>query len=264
MPETEQSLGPITPANKENGDFSLDLSSPLTVVKKVPKALIFDSNTNQNQDPLTNIDSSSSPRTPKDGVFDPFAPGPEDKAWAPQCKKYSDEARSSVARRLNFSSSFKGLGDECAGDCVESISDEQMFESVYENLLEAIVSKQTECSLAELSKMELDSDSCLTPSSAPRLTGVADACPGAPMKPTGNFSCLTKINVVVDVKIIDKLVDKGVVMSKRTGYSILSTFVEAFFLCIFKFLMSKAHLCIQLHRRTFHCAAKVPPYFATT
>ncbi|XP_048236272.1 cyclin-dependent protein kinase inhibitor SMR11 [Ricinus communis] len=184
-PETEQSLGPITPANKENGDFSLDLSSPLTVVKKVPKALIFDSNTNQNQDPLTNIDSSSSPRTPKDGVFDPFAPGPEDKAWAPQCKKYSDEARSSVARRLNFSSSFKGLGDECAGDCVESISDEQMFESVYENLLEAIVSKQTECSLAELSKMELDSDSCLTPSSAPRLTGVADACPGAPMKPTG-------------------------------------------------------------------------------
>lgn len=183
--KVETSLGPITPdANKENGDFFLDLCSPLTTVTKMPKVLIFDSKTNGNQDQLPYIDSSSSPKTPKDVVFDPFAPGPDDKVLAPLSKKYSDEARISVARRLNFGSSPKGLDHTSPGDGVESISDEEMFKSVYENLLEVIVSEQTESALAELSNMEWDYDACRTPPSARRLNGVAETCPGAPLKPT--------------------------------------------------------------------------------
>ncbi|XP_050213179.1 uncharacterized protein LOC126664708 [Mercurialis annua] len=211
-PKIEPPLSPSTPdAHKENGEFPLDLKSPLTVVKKSSKVLTFDSKSDRVQEPSACFDKSSSPKTPKDGVFDPFAPGPEDKVWAPQSKKYSEEARSNAVRRLNFSSSFKGF-DSKVGSCdeEESISDAEMFESVYESLLEAILSKQTESVLAEqsanmeseavLSKqtemivaeqstnMESDSDSdaCKTPPSAPRLTGIADTCPGAPMKPTGN------------------------------------------------------------------------------
>ncbi|KDP21827.1 hypothetical protein JCGZ_00614 [Jatropha curcas] len=186
--KVELSLGPITPdVNKENGDFPLDLSSPLTVLKKLSKVLTFDSKTDLNQDPLASIDDSSSPRTPKDGVFDPFAPGPDDKAMAPLCKKYSDEARISVARRLNFGSSIKDLSFISPGDEAKSISDEEMFKSVYENLLEVIVYNQTETALAELSNMDMewDSEACTTPPSAPRISGVAETCPGAPLKSTG-------------------------------------------------------------------------------
>ncbi|KAL5738912.1 hypothetical protein ACOSP7_027859 [Xanthoceras sorbifolium] len=64
---------------------------------------------------------------------------------------------------------------------VESISDEEVFESVYNNLLEAIVAKQTEGLLAEIANIECDSDCCQTPP-APRLNGIAETCPGAPMK----------------------------------------------------------------------------------
>ncbi|XP_021685783.2 uncharacterized protein LOC110668736 [Hevea brasiliensis] len=182
----ELSLGPITPdANKENGDFLLDLSSPFTMVTKLPKVLTFDSKTNRNQDQFPNVHNSSSPKTPKDGVFDPFAPSQDDKVFAPQSKKYFDEARISVARRLNFGTSLKGLGHTSPGDGVESILDEEMFKSVYENLLEAIICEQTESAFAELSNMEWDSDACRTPPSAPRLNQVAETCPGAPLKPTG-------------------------------------------------------------------------------
>ncbi|KAJ6708500.1 CYCLIN-DEPENDENT PROTEIN KINASE INHIBITOR SMR11 [Salix viminalis] len=130
------------------------------------------------------LDNFSSPRTPKDGVFDPFAPGHEDKILAPQCKKYYDEARASVVRRLNFTSSFRALRNESFGDDVE-LSDEEMFESVYESLLEAIVLKQTEGALEEMTKLEWDSDDCTTPPAAPILTGVPDTCPAAPLKRKG-------------------------------------------------------------------------------
>ncbi|KAG5248397.1 hypothetical protein OIU77_020420 [Salix suchowensis] len=173
------SLGPVTPDSiKETGDFPL---SPATLVKKLPKALSFTTITNRSEDHLDNF---SSPRTPKDGVFDPFAPGHEDKILAPQCKKYYDEARASVVRRLNFTSSFRALRNESFGDDVEFLSDEEMFESVYESLLEAIVLKQTEGALEEMTKLEWDSD-CTTPPAAPILTGVPDTCPAAPLKRKG-------------------------------------------------------------------------------
>ncbi|KAJ8898837.1 hypothetical protein K2173_008146 [Erythroxylum novogranatense] len=161
------SLGPLTPdTTKENGNFPFNLNSPPTL----PKLLISESNTN---------DIPASPKTPKDGVFDPFAPGPNEMAMAPHCKKYLDEARASVSRCLNFTSSFR----RCSFDA-DSFTDEEMFETVYENLLEAIVFKQTEGALTQVPNEECDSDACRTPPLAPRLNGLAETCPGAPLKST--------------------------------------------------------------------------------
>ncbi|KAF5737317.1 hypothetical protein HS088_TW13G00196 [Tripterygium wilfordii] len=134
--QTIVALGPITPdSNRENGEVPYFVS-PITVLRKPAKALCFDFETSRNQDPLAPIDDSGSPRTPKDGVSDTFAPGPDHLALAPLCKKFFDKSRINVAHRLNFDSSYKIVED--AG----FISDEQMFDAVYENLLEVIVTKQ--------------------------------------------------------------------------------------------------------------------------
>lgn len=176
------SLGPITPdADKENGDFPIDFQSPLTVMRKPHKLSGIDSNCDENGCEVSFVENDS-PQTPKDGVFDPFAPGPDNVAWAPQCKKYLQDLRISVARRLDFNISFETVQSEHPGYDAESLSDQEIFESVYENLLEVIVSKQTEGVLADITNLEYDSDECKTPPSAVRLSGIADTCPGAPVK----------------------------------------------------------------------------------
>ncbi|KAJ6407617.1 hypothetical protein OIU84_010997 [Salix udensis] len=177
----EPSLGPITPdSSKESGDFPL--FSSVALIKKLPRVLSFTSKTNKSEDLFDNF---SSPRTPEDGVFDPFAPGHEDNVLAPRCKKYYDEARASVGCRLNFTSSSRALRNGSFGDDAEFLSDEEMFESVYESLLEAIVLKQTEGALEEMSKLQWGSDDCTTPPAAPKLTRIPDTCPGAPLKQKG-------------------------------------------------------------------------------
>ncbi|OMO59903.1 hypothetical protein CCACVL1_24552 [Corchorus capsularis] len=187
----EASLGPITPdLNREIGDFPYKCNSPPTAVEKPVFAAM-------NGDALTSLDQSS-PKTPKDGVFDPFAPGPEEKAMAPLCRKYVDQMRNSVARRLQFDFSVRKVDFETCGTDAESISDEEMFESVYENLLETIVSNQAEGFLKEFSNIEGDFDGCKTPPLAPRLNGVAETCPGAPMK-------LSKKSRNIDLGLCKKL-----------------------------------------------------------
>ncbi|XP_057752012.1 uncharacterized protein LOC130970067 isoform X3 [Arachis stenosperma] len=82
-------------------------------------------------------DSNGSPRTPKGSVFDPFAPGPEHLMRAPQ----------------------------------ESLSDQEIFDSLCKDLMKVIVSNQTEVAY------------CTTP---PKLLPVFSAspgtCPPAPIK----------------------------------------------------------------------------------
>ncbi|XWS22023.1 hypothetical protein CRYUN_Cryun29cG0000100 [Craigia yunnanensis] len=181
----EAFLGPITPdANREIGEFPYNCNSPPTEVKRPPKIPHFGPDATIEQDSLISANHSS-PKTPKDGIFDSFAPGPEDMAFAPICRKYIDEMRTSVARRLHFDYSVRNVDSGPHRTAAESISDEEMFESVYENLLEAIVSNQAEGFLTEFSDTEWDSDGCKTPPSAPCLNGVAETCPGAPIKPTG-------------------------------------------------------------------------------
>lgn len=180
------SLGPITPdSDRENGDFPITLNSPPSSVKKRESGDCFDSETERMVENPSCFDDHASPRTPKDGVFDPFAPGPDDLALAPQCRKYVSKSRSVVARRLSFDFSVKVLDDkDCRNDAL-SISDEEIVEAMYESLLDTIVSCQTEIVLAEISSLEWDSNNCRTPPSAPHLSGVAETCPGAPLRPAG-------------------------------------------------------------------------------
>lgn len=76
--------------------------------------------------------------------------------FAPSYRKYVDEMRITVARRLNFNISVGTVGSVNHRTAVDSISDEEMFESVYENLLEVIVSNQAEGFLTEFSNIECD------------------------------------------------------------------------------------------------------------
>ncbi|XP_050115933.1 uncharacterized protein LOC126593837 [Malus sylvestris] len=192
------SLGPVTPnAGRENGDLLVDLKSPPSVCKKSSIVTCLDSNAIQNGDNPFGCSDDSSPRTPVDDVFDPFVPGREDLVKAPQCKKYVSKCGGMVAHQLNFDSPVQTSEDEVWTD-VESISDEEMFEVVYENLLEAIVSEQTEGVIAECSRKDCGSDDCATPPPEPRQTGAADSCPGAPLRPSGKSRN-------IDVGLIRKL-----------------------------------------------------------
>ncbi|KAJ9543019.1 hypothetical protein OSB04_022726 [Centaurea solstitialis] len=178
------SLSPITPdSNKENADLMSNFTSPLTLVASPPTTVGFCSQPDQSEsgdDSDMKVDDEiDSPCTPKEGVFDPFAPGPDKLMLAPICTKYLEESRSFVARRLNFSSAMTKKDCEKEG-CESGFEDDMLLEAVYESLLEAIICKQAEDIVATV-------DSCCpsspeTPPCAPLLTGIAETCPGAPMK----------------------------------------------------------------------------------
>lgn len=199
------SLGPFTPNPKrENGDFPCDLHSPLSSVSTPPKLVCFGSRSEDSEDML------GSPQTPKEGVFDPFAPGPEEMALAPFCKKHLPASCITVIRRLDFDSSATDsaedensipeipVEDGNIGYAEENLSDEEMeeilFESVYGSILESIISKRKEDFLAEAP--DLNSDGFKTPPSAPRLNGIAKTCPDAPKPPK---KLLTKLRKNIDM-----------------------------------------------------------------
>ncbi|KAL4587239.1 hypothetical protein LXL04_000107 [Taraxacum kok-saghyz] len=168
---------PITPdSNKETADLMSAFTSPLTILSSPLTTH------HSGDDCYMNLeDDDESPGTPKEGVFDPFAPGPDKLMNAPLSLKQLEESRSYVARRLNFNNS-----NFTKKDCEKRESgfeDEVLLEAVYDSLLEAIISKQAEDILAEMTAVGLSCDGLETPPSAPRVSGIADTCPGAPMKP---------------------------------------------------------------------------------
>ncbi|CAM8969735.1 unnamed protein product [Rhodiola kirilowii] len=121
-----------------------------------------------------------SPRTPKRGVFDPFAPGPDDMLFAPKVRKTVGESRISVARQLDFDSLSSS---ESSGSLGKTSSDEEkLLESVYDDILDAIVPSSTKSEEAEKSAPDADSDGFKTPPSVPCFNGAAKTCPDAPMK----------------------------------------------------------------------------------
>ncbi|KAH1040752.1 hypothetical protein J1N35_042495 [Gossypium stocksii] len=123
----ESSLGSITPdANRGIGEFPYKFNSPPTEVKKAQNHPHFDPDTTINQESMVSVNHSS-PRTPKDGIFDPFAPGSECMVFAPSYRKYVDEMRITVARRPNFDISVGTVGYVNHISAAVSISDEEMF-----------------------------------------------------------------------------------------------------------------------------------------
>jgi hypothetical protein len=173
------SLEPITPdSNKEISDFPFDLETPLSTIcsPQIPSSL----KTHVGDDPCSS--NEHNPSTPKEGVFDPFAPGPDKFMMAPIRRKNPDESQTYVARRLNFSNPAKQEGDSKRENDAEIIIDEEMLlETVYDSLLEAIVSHQT---AEKTLTPDPNSDGFMTPPNAPRLNGIAETCPDAPIKRT--------------------------------------------------------------------------------
>jgi len=190
LQSTVAAMGPITPdSNKETGDFLFGVTSPLTFVS---------SPENDNLGASINF----SPQTPVEGVFDPFAPGPEKLAMAPHCKKYLKESRINVARRLKFDTSVSFILDGNDETDAETISDDDvLLEAVYDTLSEAIVSKQTEGLVTEILPLDPGFDGFYTPDSATRLSGIAETCPGAPVKTAGT----TKKLRIIDQGLCRKL-----------------------------------------------------------
>ncbi|CAK9153770.1 unnamed protein product [Ilex paraguariensis] len=180
---TGSALGPITPdSNREIGDTFTDFTSPLTLVSSSPKSISLDSHISNDPYPSNDDDT---PCTPKESIFDSFAPGPNKLMLAPHHRKYLAQSQINVARRLDFGASLKFVENENRGSDDDTRLDEEMFvETVYDTLLEAIVSKQTEGVIPQISHLDTGSDGYKTPTSAPRLSGIAETCPGAPMKST--------------------------------------------------------------------------------
>ncbi|XP_019196043.1 PREDICTED: unknown protein 1-like [Ipomoea nil] len=177
------SIVPATPDLKqETGEYALAFVSPISCP---PKAVSFSS-----QDGILPSNGGDSPRTPKESVFDPFAPGPEELLRAPLCLK-----KTGVARMLNFEDCIRVLNFEGCTENYFSVdamtSDELLMGRLYRMLLRIVVSKHTEEFLAgipnQVSDSDSDSDGGSTPSSPPPsslplLTGIAETCPAAPRK----------------------------------------------------------------------------------
>lgn len=184
------SIGPVTPdLDRENGEGHHDLSSPLTVISSPPNAPCFDSTECRF---LTSADLNGS-ETPKEALFDSFAPGPDKFMLVAQRSKYWEESQTHVARRLNFTCLTNVVRDISYGSNIGKISDEDyMFDIVYGAILDAIVSEQTKELVTNFPTQVTDLDMLRTPKSAPRLTGVAETCPAAPMKSTSKYRNIDK------------------------------------------------------------------------
>ncbi|EES12417.2 hypothetical protein BDA96_06G142500 [Sorghum bicolor] len=88
--------------------------------------------------------------TPRESIFDPFAPGPEEAACAPK-KKMARGVEVPPRRKLNFDSDGPLDGQQETG---KNVTDSGLH------------------------------GSCKTPDSKPLLTGIASTCPGAPLRPS--------------------------------------------------------------------------------
>ncbi|PIM97272.1 hypothetical protein CDL12_30259 [Handroanthus impetiginosus] len=176
------SEGPTTPdSNRENGELSHDLSSPLTCVSSPHNVICF--NSNLSKSPTS--PNGDNAHTPKESVFDPFAPGPGKFMLAPHPRKYMEGLGTNVAQKLNFMCAKSLIGDINCETSRETTSEEDnLFESVYNAILDAIVSEQTKELVTNAKTQVSDSDGFRTPNFARRLSGIAETCPGAPVKST--------------------------------------------------------------------------------
>lgn len=168
--EDKASLGPVTPdINGQCRDHLL--KTPLSLPNRLDQL-----------ESVRDIGGDyESPHTPKEDVFDPFAPSCDNLLQAPQCEKRFDEWRTNIARHLNFGFSTDELKNgSCKWDGT-CISDEEIVEAVYKNLLETILESKIEDLLAQSSLKCADED-CNTPTSRLKLNGVAETCPRAPRK----------------------------------------------------------------------------------
>lgn len=171
---------PVTPDFKRgSAEEFLDMPCQAILVSSPPSVPCFDFNDNGS-------------KTPKDSIFDPFAPVHDKFMLAPRSKKCMEESRNNIVRRLNFSSTTNlvSWNQEAYNDTISE--EEQMFDIVYSDLLDVITLERTKEISSESLFQISDSDGFCTPKFAARLTGIADTCPGAPKKSISKYRNIDK------------------------------------------------------------------------
>lgn len=178
------SMIPVSPELRNVGiNFPPEFVSPKTVLTLPPESSCVISH---QKCCGTGSPDAGSPCTPKEGFFDPFAPGLDDFMLAPRNSKYLPEPRSTAARSLNFGAPVKvAIDGNCESDAETILEEEKLLEILYDDLLEVIVSTevasiQQGTSLDEVLVKHTVLDGFKTPERL--LGGAADSCPPAPLK----------------------------------------------------------------------------------
>ena len=123
--------------------------------------------------------------TPRESIFDPFAPGPEEAACAPK-KKVARGAEVPPRRKLNFDSGDYPV-KRLSFDSSDSDEEVQYLQVIHKMILDLLIVDGPLDGQEETGKNVTDSGlhgSCKTPDSKPLLTGIASTCPGAPLRPS--------------------------------------------------------------------------------
>ncbi|WVZ95771.1 hypothetical protein U9M48_041494 [Paspalum notatum var. saurae] len=130
--------------------------------------------------------------TPRECIFDPFAPGPGEAACAPK-KKVTRGAEVPPRRKLNFDS-----GDfpvkRLSFDWSDSEEEYQYLQVIQNLILDLCISDSPLDRQEETANIMTDSslcEGCMTPDSKPLLTGIASTCPDAPLRPSLKVSKLS-------------------------------------------------------------------------
>jgi hypothetical protein len=118
-------------------------------------------------------------RTPPEFIFNPFAPGPEELCLAPKRKKgTSNPLRRQLSVGFDLSFPMIDLENE-----FEEFEKEEI-QNICKSFLDLIISDVLEiCEEKQLLEKE-EEDAFKTPTKMPLLTGFADMCPGAPIRPS--------------------------------------------------------------------------------
>lgn len=154
--EAKNVLGPATP--DENGEHSHEYN--------------FSPSSSPTPTPTPNFGELE---TPKETLFDSFAPASDKFLLAPHHRKYREESRNLVVRRLDFTTAeFRNASTTCSDE------EERLFEIVYSTIVEAILAEAAAPAPTP------------TPGTPPLLTGVADTCPAAPIKLARKQRCIDK------------------------------------------------------------------------
>lgn len=121
--------------------------------------------------------------TPRESIFDPFAPGPDVALWAPK-KQETRGAEVSSRRKLNFDSGDFPI-KRLSFDSSDSEEEDEYLQVIQKMILDLLISDGPLDGREESKKILIDSilyGSCKTPDSKPLLTGIASICPHAPLR----------------------------------------------------------------------------------
>ena len=169
--------------NKENKDSlgpAYDLDNIAEVITPMGDAFELSVSSEVPDDSL-----SLGCETPRESIFDPFAPGPDVAAWAPK-KQVISGAEVTSRRMLNFDS-----GDfpvkRLSFDWSDSEEEDEYLQVIQKMILDLFISDVPLDQQEGSEKIVIDSrlyESCKTPDSKPLLNGIASTCPAAPLRPS--------------------------------------------------------------------------------